>query len=197
MAKFVLQLERARLCWVHFSATGWITTHLKGDPSVHFQHRSVCCLSVSVICPCLLPLCVCCLCVSDLVHFATCTLAQQPKGTIRPPADLQISPLSLGPSVKVHRPIQAWRAPVRVAVPWLTILHHTVSLHSQRSSSLRLRKPKLCTCSCTSPDIASDYVPLTMCLRLSFRASIIMDFGCASDYVPLTICPVASRELLL
>ena len=99
----------------------------------------VCYLSVFVACLYLLPVCVCGACVSDLVHFATGTLAQQPKGAIRPPADLQISPLSLGPSVQVHRPIQAWGAPVRVAVPGLTILHDTESLQSQGSSSLELQ----------------------------------------------------------
>lgn len=128
----------AELCV--FPATGNFTAHVEGDPSIQFQHRSVCCLSVSVMCLCLLPLCVCCLCVSDLVHFATCTLAQQPKGAIRPPADLQVSPLSFGPGVQVHRPIQAWRTTVRVAVPCLTILHHAVSLQIQ-SNSLRLRNP--------------------------------------------------------
>ena len=179
----------------------------------------VCYVHVIVVYLRLLPVCVCCLsvcgaCVSDLVHFATGTLAQQPKGAIRPPADLQISALSLGPRVQVHRPIQAGGTPVRVAVPCLTILHHTESLQSQRRSSLRLHKPKLCLCSCTSPDIAFAYVPLTTCLRLTFCVSTIMDSGkqleniscsaskvclsvCASDYVHLAICPVASRELLL
>ena len=64
---------------------------------------------------------------------------------------LQISPLSLGPSVQVHRPIQAWGAPVRVAVPGLTILRHTESLQSQGSSSLELQTLKSVTCSCTCP----------------------------------------------
>ena len=58
MAKFLLQLELARLSWVYFSATGWITTQLEGDLSVHFQHKCVCCLPVYL---CLLPVCVCCL----------------------------------------------------------------------------------------------------------------------------------------
>ncbi len=174
VAKSEFQLERARPSWVHNFLPQAGPQHT-WKVNLDAFSAQVCLLSVSVVCLCLLhvcgmcsirvchmhvnvvhlrllPVCASCLsvcdaCVSHLVHFATCTFAQQPKGAIRPPADLQISALSLGPRVQVHRPIQAAGAPVRVAVPCLAVLHHTVSFQSQETSRLRPQNPRPVTCS--------------------------------------------------